>query len=86
MPYERAPAVSTKTDRDPFGEFVQTALEGYGVDDPEDQRIPHRAQVQVDSLDVQVGGLGEPVEVQPEVVHSRARPATARCPYALMPC
>ncbi|MER6956592.1 PfkB family carbohydrate kinase, partial [Streptomyces sp. NPDC000618] len=30
--YGRSAAVITKTGRDPFGEFVRTALEGYGVD------------------------------------------------------
>ncbi|MFI9170268.1 5-dehydro-2-deoxygluconokinase [Streptomyces lincolnensis] len=30
--YGRTAAVVTKTGRDPFGEFVRTALEGYGVD------------------------------------------------------
>ncbi|WP_405875797.1 MULTISPECIES: 5-dehydro-2-deoxygluconokinase [unclassified Streptomyces] len=30
--YGRSSAVITKTGRDPFGEFVQAALEGYGVD------------------------------------------------------
>nr|WSY58079.1 5-dehydro-2-deoxygluconokinase [Streptomyces sp. NBC_00886] len=30
--YERSAAVITKTGRDPFGDFVRTALEGYGVD------------------------------------------------------
>ncbi|WP_210590531.1 5-dehydro-2-deoxygluconokinase [Streptomyces sp. GESEQ-35] len=30
--YGRSSAVITKTGRDPFGDFVRTALEGYGVD------------------------------------------------------
>ncbi|MFE2215756.1 5-dehydro-2-deoxygluconokinase [Streptomyces canus] len=30
--YGRSAAVITKTGRDPFGDFVRTALEGYGVD------------------------------------------------------
>ncbi|KDN75672.1 5-dehydro-2-deoxygluconokinase [Streptomyces olindensis] len=30
--YGRSAAVVTKTGRDPFGDFVRTALEGYGVD------------------------------------------------------
>ncbi|MFH8568087.1 5-dehydro-2-deoxygluconokinase [Streptomyces sp. NPDC017993] len=30
--YGRSSAVVTKTGRDPFGDFVRTALEGYGVD------------------------------------------------------
>ncbi|MFJ8019320.1 5-dehydro-2-deoxygluconokinase [Streptomyces sp. NPDC096311] len=30
--YGRSSAVITKTGRDPFGEFIRTALEGYGVD------------------------------------------------------
>ncbi|MFG3025688.1 5-dehydro-2-deoxygluconokinase [Streptomyces sp. NPDC048254] len=30
--YGRSTAVITKTGRDPFGDFVRTALEGYGVD------------------------------------------------------
>ncbi|AXE90791.1 5-dehydro-2-deoxygluconokinase [Streptomyces sp. Go-475] len=30
--YGRSAAVLTKTGRDPFGDFVRTALEGYGVD------------------------------------------------------
>ncbi|MGW0950339.1 5-dehydro-2-deoxygluconokinase [Streptomyces sp. NPDC002623] len=30
--YGRSAAVITKTGRDPFGEFVRTALDGYGVD------------------------------------------------------
>ncbi|BBC34113.1 5-dehydro-2-deoxygluconokinase [Streptomyces graminofaciens] len=30
--YGRSASVITKTGRDPFGEFVRTALEGYGVD------------------------------------------------------